>query len=100
VARLMIFVERPRQVRDDEAEAWLQGELDAFNGHRVERVQLKRLAGASPRLSETWSWMVQIDCQDLDAAREVLSNGPAMTFLGDLHLLGMRPSVALVEEDT
>jgi hypothetical protein len=43
--------------------------------------------------------MVQIDCRDLDAAREALgNNGPGMALLADLRLLGMRPSVALVED--
>jgi hypothetical protein len=94
----MIFVERPRHVSFDEAEAWLEHELAAFDGNRVDRVQLKRLAGASPCASEPWSWMVQIDCEDLEAAREALRTGPAMLLLGDLRLLGMRPSVAVVEE--
>jgi hypothetical protein len=95
----MIFVERPRHVSDDEAEAWLEHELAALGGNGVDRVQLKRLAGASPRMSEPWSWMVEIDCEDLEAAREALGNGAAMLLLGDLRLLGMRPYVALVEDD-
>jgi hypothetical protein len=64
----------------------------------VDRILLKRVVGASPRLSDTWSWMVQIDCRDLATARAALGNGPAMALLADLRLLGMRPSVALVED--
>ena len=98
VARLMIFVERPRHVTSEEAEAWLERELSALDGSGVDRIRLKRVLGASPRLADTWSWMVQIDCPDLDAARAAVGGGPAMALLADLRLLGMRPSVALVED--
>ena len=99
VARLMIFVERPRHVTSDEAEAWLERELAALDSNGVDRIRLKRVLGASPRLADTWSWMVQIDCRDLDAARDTIGkNGPGMALLADLRLLGMRPSVALVED--
>jgi hypothetical protein len=98
VARLMIFVERPRHVRVDEAEAWLESELAALEGTGVDRIQLKRILGASLRFSDTWSWMVQIDCRDVEAARDTIRNGPGLLLLADLRLLGMRPSVALVED--
>ena len=99
VARLMIFVERPRHVTSEEAEAWLEGELAALDTGDVDSIRLKRVVGASPLLADTWSWMVQIDCRDLDAAREALGkDGPGMALLADLRLLGMSPSVALVED--
>jgi len=94
----MIFVERPRHVTSEEAEVWLEGELAALDSNDVDSIRLKRVVGASPRLCDTWSWMVQIDCRDLDAAREALGSGPAMALLADLRLLGLRPSVALVED--
>jgi len=98
MARLMIFVERPRHVTSAEAEAWLEGELAALDSNDVDSIRLKRVVGASPGLCDTWSWMVQIDCRDLDAAREAVGNGPGMALLADLRLLGMRPSVALIED--
>jgi hypothetical protein len=98
VARLMIFVERPRHVTSEEAEAWLERELAVLDGNGVDSIRLKRVVGASPRLSDPWSWMVQIDCRDLDCAREAVGSGPGMALLADLSLLGLRPSVALVED--
>ena len=98
VARLMIFVERPRHLTSEEAETWLERELAALDGNGVHSIRLKRVVGASPRLCDTWSWMVQIDCRDLNAAREAIRTGPAMALLADLRLLGLRPSVALVED--
>jgi DNA-binding transcriptional LysR family regulator len=94
----MVFVERPRHVTGEEAEAWLERELAALDSNGVDSIRLKRVVGASPRLCDTWSWMVQIDCRDIDAAREAVGNGPGVALLADLRLLGMRPSVALVED--
>jgi hypothetical protein len=98
VARLMIFVERPRHVTSEEAEAWLERELAALGSNEVDGIRLKRVVGASPRICDTWSWMVQIDCRDVEAARAAICSGPAMALLADLRLLGLRPSVALVED--
>ena len=96
----MIFVERPRHVTCEEGEAWLEGEVAALDGTGVDRIQLKRVVGASLRFSDSWSWMVQIDCRDLDAARSAIRDGPGLSLLADLRLLGMRPSVALIEDDS
>ena len=96
----MIFVERPRHVTSEEGEAWLVGELAALDGSGVDSIRLKRVVGVSLRFSDTWSWMVQIDCRDLETAREAIRNGPGLTLLADLRLLGMRPSVALIEDES
>ena len=42
--------------------------------------------------------MIEIDCRDAAAARDALSDGRGLMLLGDLRLLGMRPSLALVED--
>ena len=96
----MIFVERPRHVTFEEGEAWLEGEVAALDANGVDRIQLKRVVGASLRFSDSWSWMVQIDCRDLDAARNAVRHGPGLSLLADLRLLGMRPAVALIEDES
>jgi hypothetical protein len=98
VARLMIFVQHPRHVSTEEAEFWLRRELEVMEGEGVRSVELKRLASPTLRFSETWSWMVELDCRDADAARAVMREGPALALVADLRLLGMRPSVTLVED--
>jgi hypothetical protein len=94
----MIFVQSPRHVARDEARAWLEEELTALDADGVDRIQLKRVVNATPAGAESWSWMVQIDCRDVDAAREAVGTGPGQMLLGDLRLLGMRPSLALLED--
>jgi len=97
MARLMIFVDRPRQISLEEGEAWLENELEAIGGDGIERVRLKRVLGAA-HFSPSSSWIVQLDCRDVESARSAVREGPCMALLGDLSLLGMRPSVALVED--
>jgi len=95
----MIFVEHPWHVSTEEAEAWLEREVEPLGGNGVDRVRLRRLRSASLRFSETWAWMVELECRDAEAACEAVSGGAGLTLLGDLRMLGMRPSVALVEDD-
>jgi hypothetical protein len=97
VARLMIFVQHPRHVSTEEAESWLAKELEALGGEGVQRVDLRRLRSASLRFSETWAWMVELECRDAEAAREALRGGGGPELLAELRMLGMRPSVALVD---
>jgi hypothetical protein len=95
----MIFVQRPRHVSAEEAEDWLRGELEPVAGDGVRGIELKRLASPGLRFSDTWSWMLELDCRDAEAARRAVEEGPGLLLLADLRLLGMRPSVALVEDD-
>jgi hypothetical protein len=95
----MIFVEHPRHVSSEEAESWLERELEPLGGNGVDRVRLRRLGSGSLRFSETWAWMVELECRDAEVAREALRGGAGLELLADLRMLGMRPSVALVEDD-
>jgi hypothetical protein len=98
VARLMIFVQHPWHVSTEEAEAWLAKELEALVGDGVERADLRRLRNTSLGVGETWAWMFELECRDADAACEAVRHGAGRTLLGELRLLGMRPSVALVDD--
>jgi hypothetical protein len=42
--------------------------------------------------------MVELDCRDAAAARAVVQDRAGLTLLGDLRLLGMRPSVVLIDD--
>ena len=95
----MIFVEHPRHVSSEEAESWLEQELEPLGGNGVYRVRLRRVRSASVSFSETWAWMVELECRDAEAARGALREGAGVELLADLRMLGMRPLVALVEDD-
>ena len=94
----MIFVEHPRQVSTQEAEAWLERELEPLHGDGIDRVRLRRLENGSLRFAQSWAFMIELECRDAAAAREAMREGAGLTLLADLRLLGMRPSMALVED--
>jgi hypothetical protein len=97
VARLVVFVDSPYHLTPEEAEDWLRGEAAALAGvEGVRRGVLSRLCSPTERWSNHWAWMIELDCDDPDGAQRAVSAGAWKLVLGDLRLLGMRPSVALV----
>jgi hypothetical protein len=98
MVRVMIFVEHPRYVSTDEAEAWLAGKLEPLHEGGIERVRLRRLRDASLRCAQSWAFMVELECRDVATARDAVQEGAGLYLLGDLRMLGMRPALALVED--
>ena len=94
----MIFVQHPRHLSSDEAEAWLEKQLDAFTAEGVGEVRLRRMSDASLDAPDRSAWIFEMDCSDADVARGVVRGGAGRELLRDLRLLGMRPSVELVDE--
>ena len=98
MTRLMIFVQHPRHLSIDEAESWLEKQVDALVAEGLEHVRLERVSDASHGLGHCSGWSFAVDCRDADAAREVVRGGAGLALLTDLRLLGMQPSVELVVE--
>jgi hypothetical protein len=94
----MIFIEHPRHVSTEEAEAWLERQLEPLDGDGIDRVRLRRLRDPSLRFAQSWEFMVELDCRDAAAARAAVQDGAGLMLLGDLRLLGMRPSVVLIDD--
>ena len=99
-ARLLILAQCPHHLRPDEAETWLRSELDELPRDGVERVELAPLASVSLRFGRHWDWLVELHWASDAAAARALEGPACLTLLGDLRLLGMRPSVAFVSERT
>ena len=64
----------------------------------VQRVELKRSVSPALRFSETWSWMLEVYCREVEAEHEAVKDGPGLALLADLRLLGMHPAAALVAD--
>jgi hypothetical protein len=97
VARLVVFVDSPYHLTPAEAEDWLRGEAAALaRVDGVRRGVLSRLGSPSEQLSDHWRWMIELECEDPDGSPRAVSDRAWKLVLGDLRLLGMRPSVALV----
>jgi hypothetical protein len=98
VARLMMLVSPPRRLGVEEAGEWLRRELCSFTGAAGARsVALSRLADASARSSGDWGWLVELEFETAERARGATGGREWSRLVGDLRLLGMSPTVALVD---
>jgi hypothetical protein len=98
VARLILLVGPPYHLALEEAEDWLRGELLPVTGATgVRSAVLSRLSAASWRESAESGWLVELDFESADSARRTAGDERWVALLGDLRLVGMRPTVALVD---
>ena len=94
----MVLVRPPRQLGLEEAEGWLRQELaPVVRAAGVRSAALSRLASASLRWSQEWGWLVEFDFETAECARGAVREDAWAMLLGDLRLLGMSPTVALVD---
>lgn len=98
MARLIVLVGPPRRLGLDEAEDWLRGELGpVIRAAGARSVELSRVASASRRWSQEWGWLLELDFETAEHARAAVDETAWAMLLGDLRLLGMSPTVALVD---
>jgi hypothetical protein len=94
----MVFVRPPRRPGLDEAEEWLRRELAPVVGAAGARsAALSRMGAASLRWSQESGWLIELEFETADRARGAVREEAWSMLLGDLQLLGMSPSVALVD---
>jgi hypothetical protein len=99
VARLIVLVNSPYHVGPDEAAEWLRGEASALVAvEGVKRAVLSPLASPVGRLCRPSGWLIELECEAPDGADRAVKDDAWKLLLGDLRLLGMRPSVAVVGE--
>jgi hypothetical protein len=96
--RLVILWTRPAHLSRVEADAWARAEVPGLaaaaglDGTRVTEVRPAALEHPA-----AWHWMLELDLPDDDAAGRSLQRGPIADWVRDLRLLGMRPTVLLVD---
>ena len=96
--RLLILWTRPAHLSRVEADAWARGEVPALaaaagvDGTRITEVRPAGFAHPS-----AWHWMLELDVADDAAAGRSLETGPVADWVRDLRILGMRPTVLLVD---
>jgi hypothetical protein len=61
----------------------------------VRSAAFTRLASPGWRWTLEWGWLVELEFPDTQAATRAMRSKACYTLLGDLHLLGMRPTIAL-----
>jgi hypothetical protein len=94
VARLIVLWSRPKHLGIDEAERWTRAEVRALLGREgIGSAELKRLRRASPRHGCDWDWLLELEITA--PVQDYVDRGPCAEWLGDMRLLGMRPTVML-----
>ena len=98
VTRLIVACERPDHLAEDEARAWLLREAGSLaRSSGVERVELSALESARGEWDVGWDWLIEVQLADQTDGRTFVRQAAWVDLLGDLRLLGMRPTVAVVD---
>jgi hypothetical protein len=101
VARLVILWTRPYHLTAEEAATWARREVGRLLGvDAIGCAQLTRLRSASPGHARDWDWMLEIGLSPGATAEDCVNAAVFTEWLGDLHLLGMRPSVMVADDGT
>jgi hypothetical protein len=97
MARLLLLADSPPHLDREQAETWLRRELAALVGkHGIERVSLARLENVSIDFGRCADWLIEMDCAAVEDVFGVGRNGSLRDLFGDLRLIGMHPSLALL----
>jgi hypothetical protein len=97
VTRLIVLIGTPQHLRAEEADGWLRKEAAALRtAEGVRRAAISPLASASVRWPNQWGWLIELECEGPEGAARATCDDAWTVLLGDLRLLGMRPTVAVV----
>ena len=98
IARLMLFVRRPYHLSEQEADNWLRGQAAPLaQAATVERVEVSRLHGPGSQGGRDWDWLIEMHCEDAEAARQAARAEACRDLVADLRLLGMQPTLVLAD---
>jgi hypothetical protein len=97
MSRVLVLVQRPYHLNEEEAERWLSSQADQFAElDGVNRVELTRLESASWKFAREGDWLLELHLEPTASAHRILNGPTCVALLGDLRVLGMRPAVAVV----
>jgi hypothetical protein len=98
VPRIVVLWTRPDHLTRQEADAWVQAGtavLDTAPG--ISNARVGELESAALEHPVRWHWMLELDVVDRASVAQTLHHGPVADWMRDLRLLGMRPTVMLVD---
>jgi hypothetical protein len=97
----MVMWTEPMHLSRGEAESWLRRESRRLlELDDVECLELARLARASDAYAQPWDWLLDVHLLPGPAGAACVDQPLFAEWLGDLHLLGMRPVVVFVGDTT
>src|ERR671915_795033 len=98
IARLMLFVRRPYHLSEQEADNWLRGQaVPLAQAATVESVEVSRLHGPGPQGGRDWDWLIEMHCEDAEAARHAAPAEAGRALVAGLPPLGMQPTLVLAD---
>jgi hypothetical protein len=98
VPRIVVLWTRPDHLTREDADAWVQAgtaALDAAPG--ISNARVGELQSAAAGHPARWHWMLELDVVDEGSVARTLRHGPVADWVRDLRLLGMHPTVMLVD---
>ncbi len=100
VTRLLVLCSRPLHLAADDADKWLESELRGLLANDlVARIDFVALASASLAWGRQWDYLLEIDLREGSDPNVVVRSPACSGLLGDLRLLGMRPTVLVADDD-
>jgi hypothetical protein len=100
VARLMILWRRPHHLTADEVEQWTRRKLGRLIGlEAVRHAGLTRPRSASAARPREWDWMLEVHRAQWADEEGFVEGDACAEWLGDLRLLGMRPSIIVAGDE-
>jgi hypothetical protein len=101
MGRLVVLWTRPYHLSAEEADAWTgRGAARLLGLDGVACVELTRLHSASTDQPSPWDWMLELHLHDGVDGHVCVAAPECADWLCDLRLLGMQPTVVLVEGST
>jgi hypothetical protein len=98
IVRLMLFVRRPYHLSEQEGDAWMHGQaVPLAQAATVESVHVSRLHGPGPQGGHDWDWLIEMHCEDAEAARQAARAEACRDLVADMRLLGMQPRLVLAD---
>jgi hypothetical protein len=98
IVRLMLFVRRPYHLSEQEGDAWMRGQAEPLaQAATVQSVQVSRLHGSGSQGGSDWDWLIEMHCEDAEAARQAARGEACRDLVADLRLLGMQPRLVLAD---
>ena len=98
IVRLMLFVRRPYHLSQEEADHWMRAEVAPLaRAVAVTSVEISQLRSPSAPGSSEWDWLIEMSFEAADDASRAAREAVCRDLVADLRLLGMRPSLTLVD---
>jgi hypothetical protein len=90
---------RPYHLSQQEADRWIRREAAPLcEASSVRSVELSRLRGAGATSGSDWDWLIEMRFDSAEDAARAAREEACRDLVADLRLLGMRPSLALVDD--